>query len=84
MKTILTLSSKGQLTLPVSARRIMHLQTGDSLLLTLDPERNEAILTKSPSIDELSKKLSSYIKPGTKPVIDVDEYYQKHRIRDIR
>jgi len=84
MKAILTLSSKGQLTLPVSVRRSMHLQTGDTLLLSLNTDCSEAILTKAPTIEELSTKLSTYIKPGTKPVMDVDEYYQKYRTQDIR
>jgi AbrB family looped-hinge helix DNA binding protein len=79
MQTTVTLSSKGQMTLPVEVRRAFNIRAGDKLLLKLDQTTQVATLAKPVSIEELSAKLTSYVKPGTKPVMNVDEYYQKHR-----
>lgn len=79
MESIITMSSKGQFTLPVAARRAMKLEEGDKLLVKLDDNAAKIILSKPESIEEISQRLTSYIKPGTKPVMNVDEYYQKHR-----
>ncbi|HWZ65720.1 MAG TPA: AbrB/MazE/SpoVT family DNA-binding domain-containing protein [Patescibacteria group bacterium] len=84
MQTMITLSSKGQLTLPVEVRRKLRIQTGDKLLLKLDQAAQTATLAKPVGIEELSTRLTSYIKPGAKPVTDVDEYYQKHRREHVR
>jgi bifunctional DNA-binding transcriptional regulator/antitoxin component of YhaV-PrlF toxin-antitoxin module len=80
MKTTITITSKGQTTLPVAMRRKLGLaKTGGTLHLDFNERRGEAIITKPMNIEELSKRVTSYIKPGTKPVLNVDDYYQKHR-----
>lgn len=80
MKTTITITSKGQTTLPVDVRRKLGLaKTGGTLHLDFNEQKAEAILTKPMGIEELSERITSYIKPGTKPVLNVDDYYQKHR-----
>ncbi len=80
MKTIITITSKGQTTLPAAVRRKLGLaKTGGTLHLSFNEQRGEAVITKPMGIEELSNHITSFIKPGTKPVLNVDDYYQKHR-----
>lgn len=80
MKNIITITSKGQTTIPASYRRKLGVgANGGTLDIRFDETKGELVIAKPLSIDELSKKLSSYLKPGTKPLTDVDAYYQKHR-----
>jgi len=80
MKTTITITSKGQTTLPVAMRRKLGLaKTGGTLLINFNERKSEAIISKPLGIEELSERISGYIKPGTKPVLDVDSYYQKYR-----
>ena len=81
MKATLTITSKGQTTLPVAMRRKLGLaDRGGILYVDLDEQKGEATITKPLSVEELSEHISQNIKPGTKPLLDVDAYYQKHRI----
>ena len=41
--------------------------------------RGELVIKKPVSVAELSERISRHIKPGTQPVENVDEYYQKNR-----
>jgi AbrB family looped-hinge helix DNA binding protein len=75
----ITLTSKGQVTIPISARRALNLSDGDELIASYNQETRSIQLRKPSSIDEISARLSSYIKPGAKPVTDVSAYYEKHR-----
>ena len=73
------MSSKGQITLPVAIRRTMKIKAGDKLDLTYDAKRQSFELRKPLGLEAMSTKLTSYIKPGIKPLRDVDDYYQKQR-----
>lgn len=80
MNNSITITSKGQTTIPASYRRKLGLDPrGGTLDIRFDAVKGELVIAKPLSMDELSKKLSSYVKPGTKPLTDVDAYYQKHR-----
>jgi bifunctional DNA-binding transcriptional regulator/antitoxin component of YhaV-PrlF toxin-antitoxin module len=80
MKSTITVTSKGQTTLPAPLRRKLGLDSkGGVLNIRFDEAKNELVVSKTLSIDELSEKLSSYIKPGTRPLTDVDAYYQANR-----
>ena len=80
MESIITITSKGQTTLPVAMRRKLGLkQAGGKLQARFDEHRGELIISKPMSIAELSERVSRNIKPGAAPVADVDEYYQTHR-----
>ncbi|CNM59213.1 Uncharacterised protein [Mycobacterium tuberculosis] len=45
----------------------------------LNEETGELIITKPPSVDELSERISRHIKSGTRPLLDVDDFYQSQR-----
>lgn len=77
--TRVTLTSKGQITLPAEARRVLGLSKSDTLQVRVDPETRSVVLTKPMDLEQLSKLASSYVKPSQEPVTNVDEYYQKHR-----
>jgi AbrB family looped-hinge helix DNA binding protein len=80
MRNTLTITSRGQTTLPADIRQKLGVpRAGGTLDITYDEQRGQVIITKSLDIDELSTRLSAYVKPNTKPVLNVDEYYQEHR-----
>jgi|HubBroStandDraft_4_1064222.scaffolds.fasta_scaffold711470_2 bifunctional DNA-binding transcriptional regulator/antitoxin component of YhaV-PrlF toxin-antitoxin module len=80
MKNILTITSKGQTTLPVTMRKKLGItKSGGILHVTFNEQRGEVVITKPLSIEELSNRVSRNIKPGVKPVTNVDDYYQTHR-----
>ncbi|GAB3523641.1 AbrB/MazE/SpoVT family DNA-binding domain-containing protein [Arthrobacter monumenti] len=81
MKTILTISSKGQLTLPSAVRKSMGLKKGDRLEASFDEDQQRITITPIAPIAELSARVSSYAK-RSKPVTDVDSYYQAHRTEE--
>lgn len=78
MKTI-TLTSKGQVTLPAEVRRMLRLKESAKLVVTIDPESRSITLSKPMSVDELAQLTHALPRKKTKPVMDVDAYYQKHR-----
>lgn len=80
MKNTITITSKGQATIPAAYRRKLGLAAqGGTLDIRFDDSRGELVIAKPLNVDELSKKLSSYIKPDTRPLLDADAYYQKNR-----
>ena len=84
MNNTITITSKGQTTLPASIRRKLGLdKTGGILRITFNERKGELVISKPVSIAELSERASRHIKPGTKPVENVDAYYQKVRKADI-
>lgn len=81
VKNTVTITSKGQTTIPAPFRRKLGLDTnkGGTLDIRFDETKGELVVSKPLSVDELSEKLSNYIKLGTKPLTDVDTYYQANR-----
>lgn len=80
MRNTVTITRKGQTTIPAPLRRKLGLDTKGGILdIRFDESRGELVISKPLSIDELSKKLTEYIKPGTVPLHDVDSYYQVNR-----
>ena len=80
MKNTITITSKGQATIPASYRRKLGIGAGGGTLdIRFDENKGELIIARPLNIDELSQKLSDYIKPHTKPLTDVDAYYQSNR-----
>lgn len=79
-KTILTVTSKGQTTIPASIRHKLGLdKAGGVLQMSFNESKGELIVSKPLDIDELSEKLNRYIKPHTEPLVDVDAFYQANR-----
>ena len=82
MKTTLIVTSKGQTTIPAPIRHKLGLYKGGGVLqMNFNEHKGELVISKPTSIDELSKKLSGYIKPGVKPLVDADAFYQANRAR---
>ncbi|MCR4278234.1 MAG: type II toxin-antitoxin system PrlF family antitoxin [Candidatus Berkelbacteria bacterium] len=80
MKTTITVTSKGQTTLPVAIRR--HLGVGSSggvLRASFDEHNKQLLISKPIDIEKFSNRISKYIKVGSTPVLNVDDYYQEHR-----
>jgi bifunctional DNA-binding transcriptional regulator/antitoxin component of YhaV-PrlF toxin-antitoxin module len=80
MKDSITITSKGQTTLPAPLRKKLGLGSqGGVLRIHFNEQRGELIISKPLNLDELSSKLTGYIKPGSTPVTDVNAYYQAKR-----
>lgn len=79
MNTI-TLTSKGQITLPAQARRALGLGVSDKLEINVDIEQQTITLKRPMTLEEITARARTYLKPGQKPLENVDEYYQKHRV----
>ncbi len=80
MDITITVTRKGQTTLPVAVRRKLGLaDSGGVLRAHLNEETGELIITKPPSVNELSERVSRHIKPGTPALLDVDDFYQSER-----
>jgi bifunctional DNA-binding transcriptional regulator/antitoxin component of YhaV-PrlF toxin-antitoxin module len=80
MDITITVTRKGQTTLPVAVRRRLGLaDSGGVLRGHLNEDTGELIITKPPSVSELSDRISRHIKPGTRPLHDVDDFYQSQR-----
>lgn len=80
MNKTITITSKGQTTIPAVIRRKLGLATSGGVLdVRFNEAKGQLVITKQASIEELSSRISGYIKPGTQPVVDVDKYYQENR-----
>lgn len=80
MNKIITITRKGQTTLPASIRRKLGIgANGGTLELRFDEKKGEVTISKPVSISELSNKITSYLKPGIEPLTDVDTFYQQQR-----
>lgn len=80
MDTLITITSKGQTTIPVAVRRQLGIPaSGGTLQISYDQLQDKAVISKPMTIEDLSEEISKKIKPGIKPVLNVDDYYQTHR-----
>jgi bifunctional DNA-binding transcriptional regulator/antitoxin component of YhaV-PrlF toxin-antitoxin module len=80
MNKVLTITRKGQTTLPVAIRQHLGIdKNGGELYLELDETTGKVTLTRTLTVGELGDQISQYIRPKTKPILDVDSYYQEHR-----
>lgn len=84
MTSVVTLSSKGQLTLPADVRKRLGLERGDRLKVSIDEASGTITIAPVAGIEELSARISSYALARA-PITDVDAYYQEHRneVRDL-
>jgi AbrB family looped-hinge helix DNA binding protein len=79
--TTITLSSRGQIVIPAHIREKLKLSTGDQLLLDFNEEAQELTLQRVESIDEMSTRFNSWIKPDTVPLEDVRGLYDTREPR---
>ena len=80
MNDVITITSKGQTTLPVALRKRLGINSdGGVLRIRFNERRGEIIISKPVTIAEVSERVSRNIKSDTVPVRNVDEYYQNNR-----
>ena len=80
MKNTITITSKGQTTLPAPIRHKLGLpSTGGILQIVFNERKGELVISKPLSVGELSERISKHVKPGATPIVNVDEYYQANR-----
>lgn len=82
MDKIITVTSKGQTTLPTSLRSKLGIPTsGGKVKISFNDKTGQIIISKPPTFDEITKKASLYLDPSIPPLENIDTYYQKHRRR---
>ncbi len=80
MSRLITITRKGQTTLPAAIRHKMGInESGGVLRIEFDEDKGELTISRPVGVAELSERLSRHIKPGVKPVTSVDEFYQANR-----
>jgi AbrB family looped-hinge helix DNA binding protein len=79
--SLVTVSTKGQVVIPVGCRRRAGWEAGDQLSVHLDQATGEVRLKKVETIDQMAERFTAFIKPGTPPLEDASGLY---RTRDPR
>ena len=80
MNTHITVTSKGQTTIPAIVRNKLGLPSiGGVLQMRYNEKTGELIISKPVTLDEITAKLSQHIPKGIVPVTNVDQYYQENR-----
>ncbi len=86
--TTVTITSQGQITLPVEARRALRLKGADKLHVSYNPETGQIHLQKPMTITEFTKlanKIAKKIPKGIQPIRDdkIHEFYESDRAKQI-
>ena len=76
-----TISSKGQVVIPVELRRKLGLQPGDTVVFAAGADEREAVIRRRETWDELSARFGSWVQPGTPPLTDAHEFYEARQPR---
>lgn len=56
-----TVGEKGQIVIPVEARKSLGLESGDKLIVLLGPHGSELILMKPEQVEELAKSITAHM-----------------------
>ena len=82
MTITITMTSKGQFTLPAGVRKAMALhQKGDKLTLDFRPASQQILLSKPISFADIQARAKRYLRPGIAPLVDVDALYNTREAR---
>ncbi len=81
MRDVITITSKGQVTLPIEMRRELGVTAGGKLAVRYDVKQKQLVVSRPVSFTELRERNASYIKPGTKPLTDVGKLYDQRAPR---
>ena len=76
-----TLSSRGQIVIPVEVRQAAGWKPGDKMTVSISEDSSEVRLRKRETLDEMADRLSHYVKPGTPPLRDVRGFYEQREPR---
>jgi len=79
--TTITLSSRGQIVIPAIIREKLNMEAGDQLTIEYDEESKELTLRRVETIDEMATRFTSWIKPGTPPLMDTRAFYRTREPR---
>ncbi len=82
MKTI-SITSKGQITIPASVRRAWGINGTGSVNMVFDSETRRLTLQQPMAVDEFIKFADKIPRKKVQPLVDVHEYYEKERAKDI-
>lgn len=78
----ITMTNKGQFTLPARVRKALALdERGEKLTLTFEPTSQQIVLSKPLSFADIQAKARTYVKPGTPPLMDADALYNTREAR---
>lgn len=78
----LTVSSKGQVTIPIELRKIFKVnEAGDKLVLKLN-DVGQASISKPSTLDDLHQYLAPKLK-GKKPLKNARQFYQTRKPRSL-
>lgn len=83
MNTI-TLTSKGQITLPAAVRQTLGLRTSEKLELSVDTKQQVITIRKSIPLENLAKKYGKLVPKNVTLVKDVSAYYDAHRSEAVK
>ena len=84
IKELISMTQKGTFTLPVEIRRSLGLnEKGDTLVAQFDPATKQVMLSKPHDFEEIQERTARYIKKKRKPLLDVDEFYQTRKGRNV-
>lgn len=86
--TTVTITSQGQITLPVEARRALRLKGADKLHVSYNPETGQIHLQKPMTITEFTKladKIAKKIPKDIQPIRGdkIHEFYETERAQEI-
>jgi len=82
MTLTITMTSKGQFTLPANVRRALGLhKPGEKLTLDLNAASQQVVLSKPISFADIQARAKTYVKPGTTPLTDADAFYNAREPR---
>lgn len=68
-----TIGEKGQIVIPVEARKSLGLESGDKLIVLLGPHGSELILMKPEQVEELATRISAHMTGMVEALKESDE-----------
>ncbi|MGI6612199.1 MAG: AbrB/MazE/SpoVT family DNA-binding domain-containing protein [Candidatus Nanosyncoccaceae bacterium] len=87
MKTV-TITSQGQITIPIAIRRAWNIKGSEELQVSFNPETKRMIIEKPLEVDEFLKiadEVAAKIPKGIKPLqgAEIGEFYRASRTQEI-
>ena len=72
----ITMTSKGQFTMPIEIRRALELSAvKDKLKVTYNPATRSLRIEEPVSFEDIRKRTQQCLKPGTKPLLNPRAFY---------
>lgn len=82
MKTI-TITSKGQITIPASVRKAWGIKGAGKVNVSFDKETRKMVLEQPMTVDQAISFFDSIPRKKVQPLTDVHEYYARERTKEI-